>query len=286
MSNLGTALSCALERGWRIFPCQWRGKGRKTPLTPRGCLDASNDPDHIIEWWTRWPDALIGLATGTPSGVVVLDVDVKHPPINGFETLDELGFAILPDGPMAHTESGGLHLYFDSGPHDIRNTQGATGRGIGRGLDWRGTGGYVIVPSPKSGYWWDPHQNFDTVPLAPVPNGLFPREPERRQAKPIEPTSGLSPYAEAALDRACRAILAAPAGEQEITLTRECFSLGTLAGSGGIPQELALMALHDSAQRILNYDPRRPWRAGELNGKVRRAFNDGLQRPRQGCHAA
>jgi len=109
----------------------------------------------------------------------VLDIDVKRPESNGFDTLADVGFAILPNTPMAHTTSGGLHVYF-ARPADIEIgcTQGEKGRGIGRGLDWRATGGYVIVPSPGSGYTWDPHWNFDTVPLAPVPIALLPREPE------------------------------------------------------------------------------------------------------------
>ena len=34
---------------------------------------------------------------------------------------------------------------------------------LGPGLDVRGDGGYVILPSSGSGYTWDPLLNFDTV---------------------------------------------------------------------------------------------------------------------------
>ena len=274
------------RRGLRVFPCQWRGQRRKLPLTKHGFCDASIDPAVITAWWTIWPEALIGVPTGYDSGFVVLDVDVKRDEANGFDTLADLDCASLPDTPMTHTASGGLHLYFHP-PADpeIRNTEGKKGRGIGPGLDWRGTGGYVIVPSPNSGYWWDPHWNLDTVALALVPSSLLPRQPEPRlEAQPIERTTGLSPYAEAALARACRAIGCAPAGEQEATLNRETFSIATLAGAGGIPSDFARRALHNAARNIRDYDPHRPWRAIELEQKVDRAFHAGLQRPRQPRH--
>jgi hypothetical protein len=179
MSNLGTALAYVLEYGWRIFPCQWRGPKRKSPLTPRGFHDSVCEVDQITEWWSiRWPNALIGVPTGRQSSFVVLDIDIKDDRRNGFDTLTDLGHAILPDTPIAHTGSGGLHVYFAPGPHNIRNTDGERGRGIGPGLDWRGEGGFVIAPSPGSGYNWDPYWNLDTVVLAPVPAALLPRQPE------------------------------------------------------------------------------------------------------------
>jgi hypothetical protein len=160
----------------------------------------------IREWWRRWPGALVGVPTGRSSAIVV-DIDRKNG-IDGFDALDELGAAILPDTPLAHTASGGLHVYFRAPDSIIRNTAGARGRGLGRGLDLRGDGGYVIVPSPGSGYSWDPYYNLDAVTLAPVPEWAIPRDPAKAASATFrpEPSSGLSPYAEAALDKAARRI--------------------------------------------------------------------------------
>jgi hypothetical protein len=216
----------------------------------------------------------------------VLDVDVKGK-TSGFDTLAELGYAILPDTAMAHTPSGGLHLFFQAPEHtEIRNTGGARGRGIGPGLDWRGRGGYVILPTPGARYWWDPQKNLDTEELAEVPKGLVPREPVRIQSgRPPQSVPGLDRYAEAALDRACRAIIDAPDGQQEPTLNGECLSIGRLAGAGGIPSGFARDTLLWAALQIVSYDPERPWRPGEIEAKVDRAFNDGLRRPRGARHA-
>ena len=278
-------VSCALDyaaRRFRIFPCNWRsGPKFKHPLVADWDEVATTNPQQIEAWWINRPQALIGAATGAASGFVVLDVDVKDPAAYGFDSLDELGFAVLPDTRMAHTASGGLHLHFDPGDHGIRNTAGKKGRGIGAGLDWRGTGGFVILPSPGSGYSWDPHYGVN-CPLAAVPPELLPREREARlePAKPVERADGLSAYAEAAVTSACRNIVHAGGGTQEDTLHRECFAIGTLAGAGAVPEGWALRMLLQAAAGIRDYDTRRPWRAGELEDKVTTSFNRGLSHPR------
>jgi hypothetical protein len=267
---------------WPRFPCA----PDKRPLTEHGLHDATTDTAIIAAWRARWPAALVGVPTGQAIGAVVLDVDIKRPEANGYDTLDDLGFGILPNTPMVHTSSGGLHLYLALPVEPIRNTQGSRGRGIGPGLDWRGEGGYVIVPSPGGGYSWDLHWNLGTVPLAEVPEALLPREPARVEVvePAVKPTTGLSPYAEAALDSACRRIISAPAGEQEATLNGEAFAIGTLAGAGAVPADFARRALAWAALRIPNHDPRRPWRPREIEIKVARAFNEGLRHPRAVSH--
>jgi Bifunctional DNA primase/polymerase, N-terminal len=244
-----------IGRGWPVFPCRWDGgpRFRKTPITPNGFKDASDDPKVVVAWWTRWPKALIGLPTGPASGLVVLDVDVKRAEANGFDSLEDLGRAVLPETPMVHTESGGLHLYFRCPVRDLRNSAGR----IGPGLDIRATGGYVIVPSPGSGYAWDSCWNFDTCSPVEAPDWLRPAPPARPRVmtSPKFECVGLSKYSEAALDAACTAILRAPAGQQETVLNVEAFSIGTLAGANGVPADLALKALLAAASRMPDHDP-------------------------------
>ena len=73
----------------------------KTPLLRRedggrGYLDATDDPDTITSWWTRWPSANVGLACGG-SGLTIIDID----PRNGGDVVwDELARnRALPDRP-------------------------------------------------------------------------------------------------------------------------------------------------------------------------------------------
>jgi len=282
MIPLEQALANAAN-GRPVFPCREKGPQRKSPQTARGFHDATCDPGIITKWWRSWPDALIGMPTGPASDLVVLDIDVKDDRANGFDTLADLGH-VLPETPMVHTASGGVHVYFRNPTYrELRCSAGL----IGPGLDVRADGGYVIVPSPGSGYSWDPIWNFDTIePIAP-PAWLWPplRQPLVVSTKPIRPVKGLSPYGEAAINSACDAIFRAPAGEQERTLNAECFSIGTLAGAGAVPQDVALNALLRAGNAMPSYDPRYPWRPEEIDFKVRRAFAAGTTHPREARRA-
>jgi hypothetical protein len=44
-------------------------------LTPNGFYDAMSYEAQIRQWWTRWPDANIGLPTGEVNGIIVPGVD-------------------------------------------------------------------------------------------------------------------------------------------------------------------------------------------------------------------
>jgi hypothetical protein len=268
--------------GRSVFPCRWKEPGRKRPLTPHGFHDASQDPAIITKWWRQWPEALIGMPTGPASGLVVLDIDIKDPRANGFDTLEDLGHSILPETPMVHTASGGLHVYFDAGDRELRNSAGL----IGPGLDVRGDGGYVILPSPGSGYEWDPLHNPSTCAIVRAPDWLWPPRLSRPIGKPPPcPVVGLSPFGEAAINSACDTIAGAGPGQQERTLNAECFSIGTLAGAGMVPADIALRALLRAAAAMPDHEPTWPWRPEEIDLKVRRAFAAGTGRPREARRA-
>ncbi|MBL8199857.1 MAG: bifunctional DNA primase/polymerase [Chromatiales bacterium] len=121
---------------WPVLPLV---PGGKVPVIRggRGCHDASTNGDQIRDWWSRYPEANVGLATGRRSGVVVLDIDVKDGK-PGLRSLSELS---PPPTFTVRTASGGLHLYYRMPPGaDI-----GIGAGILPGIDWRGTGGYVVA---------------------------------------------------------------------------------------------------------------------------------------------
>ena len=174
--------------------------------------------------------------------------------------------------------SGGLHVNYDAGDRELRSSVGQ----IGPGLDVRGEGGYVILPSPGSGYWWDPLWNFETVVPVAAPDWLWPPQPSRPplDRNAMKPVTGLCLYGKAAIDGAVRAIISAKNQSQEHTLNAEAFSIGTLAGAGVVPGDIALRALLFAAHQMPNHDPAWPWRAEEIDAKVKRAFSAGTRHPR------
>jgi len=74
-SMLDEALTLA-GCGFVVFPLHPR---TKTPATEHGFKDATTDVAQIRAWWTKTPDANIGIATGEASGgLVVIDIDVDE----------------------------------------------------------------------------------------------------------------------------------------------------------------------------------------------------------------
>src|SRR5215813_4937010 len=140
------ALAVVRALGVRVFPCAPRRLGNakaKTPLVKNWSHVATSDAAQIRAWWSKWPDALIGVPTGSASGFFVADKDVKDGK-NGIHDMHRLEEANgrLPQTPQAQTPTGGEHDYYRMPDEEIRNSVGV----IAPGIDIRGDGGYVIVP--------------------------------------------------------------------------------------------------------------------------------------------
>ncbi len=141
--SLALAARSLAAAGVPVFPCVVEGK---RPLTRRGFLDASSDPEQVAAWWSRTPYANIGIPTGAVSGVVVVDVDV-HGTHDGRAAFQRASDAGLVDGAglLVRTPTGGVHVYFPATlGSEQRSWQAATA-----GVDFRGDGGYIIAPPSR-----------------------------------------------------------------------------------------------------------------------------------------
>lgn len=141
-ATTGEAACVFAASGVPVFPV---ADGGKQPLTRHWFHDATTDLDRVRAWWSAAPAANIGMPTGAVSGMVVVDVDV-HGPANGYVSLDRADRAGLLDGweLLIHTPSDGLHAYYPASPGVVQRSWQAARAGI----DFRGDGGYIIVPPP------------------------------------------------------------------------------------------------------------------------------------------
>jgi bifunctional DNA primase/polymerase-like protein len=164
VSELLTAALGYLERGWAVLPVAPRGK---VPLTRHGLKDATTDRDQVERWWARRPDANIGVATGPPSGLLVVDLD-GHEGLGSWARLEaRYGVTLTLE---ASTGGGGVHLLYGY-PADV-DLGNSAGR-LGEGIDTRARGGYVLVapsvhPSGRRYAW----SGSGETPIAPAPPWL------------------------------------------------------------------------------------------------------------------
>lgn len=179
---LGMALVLARQVGWKVFPLR---PSDKRPLSLHGFHDATLDPKQIEAWWRAEPNAGIGVATGSPSGVVVLDVDPRN---GGRESVHAIvaQYGALPDTVVCQTGGGGQHYYFRLPPDEVAPSSKPFA-----GIDLKADGGYVVVPPSfhPSGvvYRWE--GKFHPDRLAPCPEWLLAilRSGQQRLAKEAIP---------------------------------------------------------------------------------------------------
>lgn len=154
---------------------------------------ATTDPAEIAALWTAVPDANIGIHC---AGLLVLDVDVKNGGPATIATLADI--RPLPITFTSKTPTGGEHLFYrlPEGHPGVPNSVGK----IGRGIDIRSTGGYVVAPgSDTEAGRYHIHHN---APIADAPDWLIQMagEAKAKQERPAAPVADALPdtYARAA----------------------------------------------------------------------------------------
>ncbi len=157
------------RRGWFVFPLQAGTKGsdadkRSTHLLDNGHNGASCDEAVIRAWWTRWPDANIGLNLAA-SGLVAIDPDTYKPDC-AWEA-----FARDHSVPATWTQRsarGGKHLVYKAGPDAVYPGK------LCPGVEIKHRGYILLDPSTFEGGGYVIETDCDPVP---APDWLQPPPP-------------------------------------------------------------------------------------------------------------
>lgn len=176
-------LECALEyleQGYPVFPVcsplmgqhQHYIEGRmrdctpdrrgKNPMAPwKACQTELPTVAQVKAWWSRWPNANIGMATGAFPDVIVLDCD------SGEARQLALEKGGLEKAPAVWTGTpGGIHFWMKHPGYPVKNFVKEI-----PGTDFRGDGGYVLLPPSLhhkgARYRWNEHTAHMSRPPAP-----------------------------------------------------------------------------------------------------------------------
>jgi putative DNA primase/helicase len=254
----GDLLEAALDyarRGWPVFPCD----KSKRPLTPHGFRDATLDERVIRSWWRKWPNALIGVPMGRPSGVFAIDVDGRGKP--GHERsleswLDLVNRNGCPSTHKHETPSGGLHVVFVWDPdRPVTNSPGS----LPDKIEVRGEGGYIICPpSVIDGHKYHHADPLDFFDFADAPSWIYEfLEPKAYETPaPREPKSSVEreqdrtrTWASTALARISNELSQESEGNRNNALNGASFRLGRMVGSGFLDQGEVETALEAAAEK-------------------------------------
>jgi putative DNA primase/helicase len=252
--------------------CQAPGKH---PIV-RGWQRSQANERTIRARWTTWPSANVGLVTGGPGRLVVLDVDGD----DGRQSLTHLEeeHGPLPETLTSATGGGGEQRLFHLPDDRHLDAIGNSVSKLGAGLDVRASGGQIVVaPSlHRSGrrYRW-----LNQAAPADLPDWLYGLIAEHTRPAVAWPPAvrprpdRLRRYGEAALTRGAAIIATAKTGTRNATLFREAVSLAELVAGEVLPEDRVRRELTAAARAV-------GLRSFEIRMTLVSAFRRGMQRPR------
>jgi hypothetical protein len=239
-------------------PCGQVAKHPLGALVPHGLKEATTNRARILAWWTRQPQANVGLATGHAFDVLDVDGPDGAAAIRAFA--GEHG--LRSSGPLVRTGGGGWHYYL--APTGLGSHHPA---GLEH-VDWRGRGGYVVAPPSRhhtgQAYAFAAGRGLD-APLAEVPAALRARLQHREVGRAAAPVVALPlasgpthPYARAALATELGRVAAARKGERNARLWEAARNLYNLVATGALGERQVHHGLLAAAERcgLLREEPR------------------------------
>jgi putative DNA primase/helicase len=303
------------ERGWRVLQVHWIteygrctclaagqapcASGGKHPYSSAWPELATDEPAMIIRLWGETPEANIGIATGSSSGIFVLDVDEGPKSGGGYkEGLDSL-IELLAENDddfndlyAVRTGGGGVQYYFlmPEG-YKIKNATTVFGPEY-PDIDLRGDGGMVVAPpsaSARGPYMLETDAEITGAPqwlldlllqrgiMEPLEGPEDPH-PETSQSTPAgPPMTHQTPapgWLEASVAAKCEAVRSAPPGTANDTNNKIAYMVGQYIPHGWITRE-------DAERRLLEAAEQREVPNAEASFTIRRGLDQGSQHPYQ-----
>jgi hypothetical protein len=260
--------------------------------------ESTTDSRTIIEWWLKWPNALIGIDMGK-SGLVGIDADRHDESKDGVEALKNLEVEndVLPDRSITLTANNGEHNFFGKPQGEpIGNSSGA----LPPGIDVRGAGGYVIAPGSITGADGEWLQADDTpnliesfkagtIPVLPdwlaaiirspkdrTERETSPAAPEQRTAASHQVSTRQRAWAQKALDANCRELAGMSEGGRNNALNAIGYRMGRMIARDWIERSTVESALEDACKRngLLSEDGRR-----SVLATIKSGIGDGMGVP-------
>jgi hypothetical protein len=242
--------------GWPV-DCSCRdpacGQVAKHPLgalVPHGLTEATCNRARVMAWWTRFPQANIGLACGQRFDVLDLDGPQAVAALQAFA--DRHGLDLPAGGPVVRTgrPETGWHYYL--APTGLGRRTGVLER-----ADYQGQGAYVVAPPSRhaSGQPYRWIRDLDH-PLPALPEQLR-AELERPPTRPPAPALVGVPAADAARPAYVRSALAdelarvatAPVGRRNRQLWESGRNLFNFVAAGTLDQAEVERGLLQAADR-------------------------------------
>jgi hypothetical protein len=216
-------------RALYVIPCL-ADKGTRVP---GGYKAAVADLAGIARLFSKYPDPLIGVATGCINCIDVIDIDPRHGGDRWFHEHRDR----LPQTRTHATKHDGWHLIYGH----LSGLRCSTSR-IAPGVDIRAGGPHFI--------WWPAHGGriLCEGPIADFPRWIVEGEmgstlkPDRSDVEPMgvdvnPPTQHELNYARRALGNHCYELRHCPEGQRNTKLNVLSYNMGRLIVRGWIPRD-------------------------------------------------
>jgi putative DNA primase/helicase len=247
--------------------------GSKHPMGGYSANKWFTAAQEIRDFVARNPKANFAMATGSPSGVVVVDIDGEKGKASWRRLCKEHGN--LKKKITIKTPRG-YHLWFVKPDGVVRNSAGK----IAQGIDVRGDGGYVLIPG-SIGANGKPYRivsgDLLDVDKCVAPNWLQNHLKGKlsERASTDKRRAASSCYGRAALSSEVRKVKALREGRRNVELHKSAFRMGQIAADGHIAEDEAESALIQAATSTGLPEK-------EAVGTVRSGLSSGIKKPRAG----